>query len=207
MRGVTTCGATCRLVVIVVLLVGGCSSKVIYPEVSTHAEMVTSQYFSPESKVAISVTCGYGKSDIVESLRDSLSEYGVADVIESDVYHQDRININVYVMSVVGSDETKYTVVPLSLISAATYFLIPIYDRSKTPVEIHVVDERLARSEQVKIVQTHYTVRQIVWLPLMAVSGLDGAETHYGRNLSYEGMRRVFDNTLSQLTDKYSKQD
>jgi hypothetical protein len=133
----------------------GCYFKLVKPEPQTVSIDSIRALHSNTAKFSYS---GLSSGVIEKALLDSLTAYGIHDVIKSEKLEQDRVNIIAYVFDVKPSKISRYIGLPWALISLGTLFVVPNYEEQVYPVEIHVINPSSEYDKQLKIIRSEYDI-------------------------------------------------
>ncbi len=191
------------LLLVAALLLQGCTYfKLVRPEPRIVSIDSIRTFRSNTAKFAYSPQ-GLSSELIEKALRDSLTAYGIHDVIKSDKLEQDRINMIAYTLGIKPRYSDFYIKFPWALISIGTLMLVPYYEENIQLVEIHVIIPSRDYDRQLKIIRTEYAIAQWTWLPFLFMSNNETREdVHYGvwvNKLNYLGWRRIFDGVVMDL--------
>jgi hypothetical protein len=191
------------------LLLQGCSYyKLAKPEPQNASIDLAQAVHSNATKFSYSLRV-YPTGPAEKALLDSLSAYGIQDVIKSEKLEQDRVNIIAYNFDAKPNKTDRYVGLPWSLISLGTLFLVPYFNEETRPVEIHVIIPGREYNKQLKIIRTEYVIASRTWLPFLFVSNDKLREdVHYGwtkpEKFDYLAWRRIFDGVLRELVRENS---
>jgi hypothetical protein len=198
------------LLLVAALLLQGCTyNKLVRPEPQIASTDSVRASRANTAKFAYSTrwfsSDFHGSSALIEkALLDSLSAFGIHDVIKSEKLEQDRVNIIAYSLGPEATDTTPYfnvyIEIPWALISLGTLFVVPIYGEDIYPVEIHVIIPSREYDKQLKIIRTEYAISSWTWLPFLFMPNDETREdVHYGamfKKPDYLGWRRIFDGVV-----------
>ncbi len=204
----------CSLLILVMLL-SGCfaMTRVVEPDKKSTNDVQREASHLKDLKISYHVTVLGRQSDKIatQALKDSLSEIGVEDVIDSDILLPNRTHVVVFILAPQLSATARHTPwLPWMFLSQLTLTLLPNYEGNIHPVEIQVVDPSQPSDKQFKIVASEYETSTIQWLPFgfmlnrhtdedkVYFNSLSNSEAKLRKldNLNYVGYRRIFDNAL-----------
>jgi len=197
------------LLPVAALLLQGCIySKLLRPNPQTGPVVLAQALLPDATKFSYSLKM-FPTGPAEKALLDSLSAYGIYDVIKSEQLEQDRVNIIAYNFDAKPNKTDRYVGLPWSLISIGTLFLVPYYNEETRPVEIHVIIPGREYDKQLKIIRTEYVTATWMWLPfLFASDNNEIADVQYGwtkpGKFEYLGWRRIFDGVLGELVRENS---
>lgn len=199
------------LLLIAALLSQGCTyNKLVRPEPQIASTDSLQSSRANTAKFAYSTRWISSSEFIVSSgliekaLLDSLSAFGIHDVIKSEKLEQDRVNIIAYALGTKTTNTTPYfdfyIRFPWTIISLGTLFVVPLYAEEIQPVEIHVIMPSREYDKQLKIIRTEYVISEWTWLPFLFMPNDETREdVHYGamfKTPDYLGWRRIFDGVV-----------
>jgi len=131
-----------------------------------------------------------------KALLESFSAYGISDVKKYEKLEPDRIAVIVYLLSPEPSKSGHYFGLPLGLISLATLTIVPYYEETIVPIEVHVIDPHREYDKQIRITRTEYVLGTWLWFPLIFIH--KDEENTSTVKLNYQGLRPIFDNIIAE---------
>jgi hypothetical protein len=155
----------------------GCS----YTRVITHIESAPQTQKPPQlSEVKVSYNSWDLRQEwlsenssktVSTALLDVLHEYGIQDVVQSDKYEPDRLNISIYELESDMTWGSRFIGFPLGMIASMTCFILPAHLREVYPIEVHIVDPEQSGSRRLTIIRSSWTQSQWMWLGFAFFAG------------------------------------
>lgn len=199
------------------LVTQGCYMKLTSPEAINISERTKAS--SSVNNLVISYAI-YGPVRNIElavdkAMRESLADFQLSSVEYSKKYHDDRININIFVFKQYDSAPSLFRIA-WALVSLGTLFILPYHESTDIPYEIHVVRPQAPPGKKTTIIQDHYSISTWNWLPFYfqnTIPAKDDAEYFTSTTGGYIGSiedgpvghaawRRIFDRLIVDLLNE-----
>jgi hypothetical protein len=201
---------TITTIMLLWLMLSGCHIKLVMPEADGMPTRETKDLSRFKFSYSVSNLDGNAfRRDTEAALLAVFKARGITDVVKSQKFEQDRINIVVYELQSQQTDLSRYIDLPVSLIALGTLFLVPYYYESEHPVEIHLINPAREQDKQITIIRTGYQLKILGWLPHLfrlgneASTGDDEAYSFApGGKASVKvrntGLRRILEQVIDQ---------
>lgn len=100
-----------------------------------------------------------------------LKENGVNDVIQSDRFEEDRLNISIYALGPRMSAGTRFVGFPLGILAGITFFILPARGSMINPIEVQIIDPRKESAKRLKIHHSEWIQVDWMWAGFAANKG------------------------------------
>jgi hypothetical protein len=191
-------------------LLVGCYIKLIEPKAPVSTGKMA-EYQAKNLKFSYYINGDDYSHHVEKALLDSFSAFEIHDVIKSEGFAQDRINIIIYALDKKQTTRIgRYVGFSWALVSMVTLYLVPMEGILIYPVEIHLVRPDREVDKQFRSIQTQYVIDGWTWLPLLfkgnQEKGDDAAYFNfsatkydtYKEKFEHTGLRRIFDEAIME---------